>query len=250
MGEGLALETASMGPSCNSIRMGAGSGVSPLPVPAGMAKNQTPLDLDDDMMDDVVMLANMQRGEYLDVQANAATAVAGLTTDRELLHHIAKYQNFSGSSLFCCRCLPHHAPHLLSTRNVPLCLSLAFCLASSALYGGDSCCCATANLLEQLCRDRAYGAAKDLAAASARLLIETQHRPARRQAAVVVANLSTKPKLRTALLASDQAAFRDPYTQQRGLVFSLVCFSMGVSVDSLVAVPPGKKEEEIGMRRA
>ena len=84
-----------MAPSRNSIRLlaereetmrsgGAGLGVSPPPVPASMAKTQDSSELDVDMMDDVTLLASMLRGNFLDVQADAATAVAGLTADREL----------------------------------------------------------------------------------------------------------------------------------------------------------------------
>lgn len=84
-----------MAPSRNSIRLlaereetmksgGAGLGVSPPPVPASMAKTQDSSELDVDMMDDVALLANMLRGNFLDVQADAATAVAGLTADCEL----------------------------------------------------------------------------------------------------------------------------------------------------------------------
>ncbi len=105
----------------------------------------------------------------------------------------------------------------------------------------------TADLLDQLSRDGASRAVKDLAAASARLLVETEHRPARRQAAVVVANLSTTPQLREALLASDQATSPDPSTKRCGLVESLV--HLGVEGGSSGPVQPGKKEEEIGMRR-
>lgn len=119
MGEGLALEPASMAPSRNSVRLlaereeniklagknpaagarrmlaegnsggaaalggGVGLGPSAPPVPSGMAKTQDPSKLDVDMMDDVTLLANMLRGSFLDVQADAATAVAGLTADRE-----------------------------------------------------------------------------------------------------------------------------------------------------------------------
>lgn len=106
MGEGLALEIASVGPSHNSVRLlaerkecfpaagarptpveggalGGGSGMSLPSVPADIGKINTPLELDEDMMNDVVVLANMQRGERLDVQANAATAAAGLTTNGE-----------------------------------------------------------------------------------------------------------------------------------------------------------------------
>ena len=83
-----------MAPSRNSIRSlaereetmesgGAGLDVSPPPVPASMAKIQGFSELDVEKMDDVVYLANMLRGNFLDVQADAATAVAGLTSDRE-----------------------------------------------------------------------------------------------------------------------------------------------------------------------
>lgn len=84
-----------MAPSRNSIRLlaereetmksggGAGLGVCPPPVPASMAKTQDSSELDVDMMDDVILLAGMLRGNFLDVQADAATAVAGLTADRE-----------------------------------------------------------------------------------------------------------------------------------------------------------------------
>ncbi len=105
----------------------------------------------------------------------------------------------------------------------------------------------TADLLEQLSRDGASRAAKDLAAASARLVVETEHRPARRQATVVVANLSTTPQLREALLASDPAASRHTSTKQRGLVESLVYLGLAGNVSG--AARPGEKEEEIGTRR-
>ncbi|CAN0265472.1 unnamed protein product, partial [Ectocarpus fasciculatus] len=92
-GEGLALEQVNMAPSRNSIRLLAErgeaikAGGSPLPVPASMARPQASssaaAELDSDMIDDVVLLADMLSGSYLDVQADAAAAVAGLTTDGE-----------------------------------------------------------------------------------------------------------------------------------------------------------------------
>ncbi len=134
MGEGLALEIARMGPPRNIIRqlaeqkesisgarpmpvegaegdaMNAGSGVSPIPVSAGVAKTNTPVKLDEDMMDDVVELAKMQRGERLDVQANAATAAAGLTTNREscglIPHHVRTFRRSSRSAVAAS---PHRA---------------------------------------------------------------------------------------------------------------------------------------------
>lgn len=108
----------------------------------------------------------------------------------------------------------------------------------------------TAELLEQLSRDGASKAANELCTASARLLVETQHRPARRQAAVVVANLATTPKLRAALLESDNAATPGHAGTQRRLVDSLVELSMGVDAGGAgIASTANKKEEEIGMRR-
>ncbi|CAB1117573.1 unnamed protein product [Ectocarpus sp. CCAP 1310/34] len=201
-GEGLALEQVNMAPSRNSIRLLAERGEATktggsLPVPASMARPQVSSsspELDSDMMDDVVLLADMLSGSYLDVQADAAAAVAGLTTD--------------------------------------------------------------VKLLEQLSRGAAANAANAIAHAAARLLVETRHRPARRQAAVAVANLTKTPQLRAALLASDPPAggggFRsrvsstdDHHAQQRRLVESLVVLSMG-RVDGSAA---RKSEEEIGMRR-
>lgn len=38
---------------------------------------------DPDSVEDIITLANMLRGKYLDVQADAAMAVAGLTSDGE-----------------------------------------------------------------------------------------------------------------------------------------------------------------------
>eukprot|EP00903_Cladosiphon_okamuranus_P010210 g9669.t1 len=199
MGEGLALEEASMAPSRNSIRLlaereetrksdGAGLGVSPPPVPASMAKTQEPSELDEEMLEDVILLATMLRGNFVDVQADAATALAGLTADPELL--------------------------------------------------------------KQLSRDSASKAAIELCTASARLLVETQHRAARRQAAVVVANLATSATLRLLLLASDNAVTPGHPGMQRRLVESLVVLSIGTSIGGSGTSPTAnKKEEEIGMRR-
>lgn len=120
-----------------------------------------------------------------------------------------------------------------------------------------------AGLLEQLSRDGASKAANDLCSSAARLLVETEHQPARRQAAVVVANLAcSTPKLRAALLASDLLAVAAParlgsqqqqQQQQRRLVESLVVLSMGIDVlGGGAGVAPAaakKKEAEIGMRR-
>jgi len=62
-----------------------------------------------------------------------------------------------------------------------------------------------------------------------------------------VANLSTTPQLREALLASDPAVSPASSTNDRGLVESLV--HLGVKGGSSETVQPGKKEEEIGTRR-
>ncbi|CAM9899988.1 unnamed protein product [Ectocarpus sp. 8 AP-2014] len=193
-----------MAPSRNSIRLLAErgeaikTGGSPLPVPASMARPQASSssspELDSDMMDDVVLLADMLSGSYLDVQADAAAAVAGLTTDGKLV--------------------------------------------------------------DQLSSGAAANAANALTRAAARLLVETRHRPARRQAAVAVANLTKTPQLRAALLASDPpaggggyrgraASADDLHAQQRRLVESLVVLSMGRDDGSAAR----KSEEEIGMRR-
>lgn len=85
-----------MAPSLNGIRIlaereetmkssGAGLGVPRPPVLACMVKTQDVSELDDDMMAQVTLLANIVRGNFLDVQADAGTAVAGLTPDREFL---------------------------------------------------------------------------------------------------------------------------------------------------------------------
>ena len=66
--------------------------------------------------------------------------------------------------------------------------------------------------------------------------METEHRPARRQAAVAVANLASTPGLCRSLLDSDP-----PLTSpKRGVVDSLVTLAMLRSKE---------KEEEIGTRR-
>ncbi|CAM9373908.1 unnamed protein product [Scytosiphon promiscuus] len=183
-------------------RFGAGGAVMgasfPPPVPVSMAKASADSDdeFDEDMNEDLMVLTKMLRGNYLDVQADAAMAVAGLTAD--------------------------------------------------------------SGFLRQLCRVEAAEAAMILCFACARLLVETSHRPARRQAAVIIANLSMVPKLRTMLLASDPpyaahartpVGSLDPYVQQRGLVNSLVVYAMGMHGGEGVAAG-NKKEEEIGMRRA
>ena len=80
-------------------------------------------------------------------------------------------------------------------------------------------------------------AADALCRASARLLVETEHRPARRQAAVAVANLASTPTLCRSLLEFDP-----PLTStKRGIVDSLVTLAMLRSKE--------EKEEEIGTRR-
>jgi len=91
--------------------------------------------------------------------------------------------------------------------------------------------------LSQLAYPKAEKAAKGLCSAAARLLAETDYRPARRQAAVAVANLSTIPVLCSFLLASDPPV--DIY--KRGIVDALVTLSMLNSREG--------KEEEIGTRR-
>ena len=92
-------------------------------------------------------------------------------------------------------------------------------------------------LRNQLCDPRAKKAADALCRASARLLVETEHRPARRQAAVTVANLASTPALCRSLLESDP-----PLTStKRGIVDSLVALAMLRSKE--------EKEEEIGTRR-
>lgn len=82
--------------------------------------------------------------------------------------------------------------------------------------------------------------------------METSHPPARRQAAVLVANLSKTPELRAALLASDPPPESDEPPPRR-LLKALVDMAMGVpdrakpamrGVDAFVP-----KEEEIGTRR-
>lgn len=97
MGEGLALEEARVKPSRGSFRflaereetLKSGGDVlgasSPPPVPASMAKTSIENDdeFEEDMNEDVMVLTKMLRGNYLDVQADAAMAVAGLTADRE-----------------------------------------------------------------------------------------------------------------------------------------------------------------------
>ncbi len=140
MGEGLALEVVSVGPPRNCIRMLAereesmpglrrmsgesgamsgGSGVSPIPVPAGVGRTHAPLELDDDMMDDVGMLAKMQRDDHVDVQANAAKAVAGLTMDGESCDiPLDCVETFPRRRQFCRTCLPAPSSLLSSQRRI------------------------------------------------------------------------------------------------------------------------------------
>ena len=89
---------------------------------------------------------------------------------------------------------------------------------------------------DQLSDPRAKKAADALCCASARLLAETEHRPAKRQASLTVANLASAPALCRSLLDSDP-----PLTSpKRGVVDSLVTLAMLRSKE---------KEEEIGTRR-
>ncbi|CAN0244044.1 unnamed protein product [Ascophyllum nodosum] len=130
--------------------------------------------MDEDMMEDVFKLVEALETGLLDVQTNAATAIAALTSD--------------------------------------------------------------VGFRDQLSDPRAKKAADALCCASARLLAETEHRPARRQAAVTVANLASTPALCRSLLDSDP-----PLTSpKRGIVDSLVTLAMLRSKE---------KEEEIGTRR-
>lgn len=112
--------------------------------------------------------------------------------------------------------------------------------------------------LRQLCLKEAAQASSALCIVVVRLCLETYHRPARRQAAVVVANLCTIPELCLKLLASDppQASyprapvdFLDPCPQHRGLITSLVVLSMGMHGGESGAAVGNSKEEEIGTRR-
>ena len=94
-----------------------------------------------------------------------------------------------------------------------------------------------AEFREQLSDPRAKEAADALCRASARLLVETGYRPARRQAAVIVANLASTPTLCRFIIESDP-----PLTSlKRGIVDSLVTLAMLRSKET--------KEEEIGTRR-
>lgn len=85
-----------------------------------------------------------------------------------------------------------------------------------------------------------------LCGASVRVVVESRHRPARRQASVIVANLATTDKLRGALLAATVAV------EGPGLVDSLVGSAMGddrYSREGFGAVGVDGTEEEIGTRR-
>ncbi|CAN0037347.1 unnamed protein product [Ascophyllum nodosum] len=125
--------------------------------------------MNEDIMEGVVTLAETLQTGLLDVQADAASAIAGLTSD--------------------------------------------------------------ADFRKQLSNPRAKKASDALCYAAARLLAETEHRPARRQAVVIVANLSSIPALCRSLLESDP-----PLTSpKRGIVEMLRSKE--------------DKEEEIGTRR-
>lgn len=105
---------------------------------------------------------------------------------------------------------------------------------------------ATVEFLEQLSRPEAVKASTALCRASVRVLVESRHRPARRQASVIVANLATTAELRSALLAWSAAV------EGHGLVDSLVSLAMGDernSRDGFGALGLDVKEEEIGTRR-
>ncbi|CAN0425052.1 unnamed protein product [Laminaria digitata] len=125
---------------------------------------------------------------------------------------------------------------------------------------------ATDSFRQQLSMDGASSAASAFASASARLLVETPHRAARRQASVVVANLAFDPVLRAALLASDSSKgttttfssfgggvgeVGPSHSQSqagafsRGLLDSLVLFAVG----GVTTTTSKEQEEEIGMRR-
>ena len=94
-----------------------------------------------------------------------------------------------------------------------------------------------AEFRDQLSDPRVKKATDALCRASARLLVETEHRPARRQAAVAVANLAGTPALCRSLLDSDP-----PLTStKRGIVDSLVTLAILRSKEG--------KEVEIGTRR-
>ena len=94
-----------------------------------------------------------------------------------------------------------------------------------------------AEFREQLSDPKAKEAVNALCRASARLLAETGYRPARRQAAVIVANLASTPTLCRFIIESDP-----PLTSlKRGIVDSLVTLAMLRSKED--------KDEEIGTRR-
>lgn len=120
----------------------------------------------------------------------------------------------------------------------------------------------SAKLVRQLSMKGASEVARQLASASARLLVETSYRPARRQAAVIVANLSTTPELRAALLSFDSYPRRLPSPSREttsiqncsiGLVDALVSLAFDDGriqrVAGVEGSEPPNKEEEIGTRR-
>ena len=96
-----------------------------------------------------------------------------------------------------------------------------------------------AEFRDQLSDPRAKKAADALCRTSARLLAETEHRPARRQAAGSVANLASTPALCRSLLDSDP-----PLTSpKQGIVDSLLIVTLAILRSK------EEKEEEIGTRR-
>ena len=94
-----------------------------------------------------------------------------------------------------------------------------------------------AEFRDQLSDSKAKKAADALRRASARLLVESVYRPARRQAAVAVANLASAPALCRSLLKSDPSST----STKQGIVGALVT----------LAILGSKQEEreEIGTRR-
>lgn len=125
------------------------------------------------------------------------------------------------------------------------CCNVFFPIARISCTGATTYA-ATGEFLQQLSRPGAIKASTALCGTSARVLIETRHRPARRQAAVIVANLVAAAELRAALLAicGDE--------EGHNLVDSLVSLAMGddrCSREGCGAVGDHGKEEEIGTRR-
>ena len=133
------------------------------------------------------------------------------------------HMSYFWCSLSCQRTLP-------ARPNVPRCCVL--CCTPAPPFPPRE-----ADFRKQLSNPRAKKATDALCCTAARLLAETEYRPARRQAAVIVANLSGIPALCRSLLESDP-----PLTSpKRGIVDSLVTLAMLRSKED--------KEEEIGTRR-